>query len=335
MWLLTADNAAAYLRDAGHLGPGDALVEELAGGVSNLVLRVTQGTRRFVVKQSRPQLRTRDDWFSDLDRVHREQDVAELLAPLLPGVVPRALFADRPNFVLGLEHVPDPARPWKSMLLAGDVDPALGDAAGRTLGRIHEATARRRDALGHLLGRDAFVQLRVEPFYRRVQQRRPEVAALVEPLVEDLMTAREALCHGDFSPKNLLAHPGGLALVDHETGHLGEPAMDVGFFFSHLLLKAIRSPHDPRLAEVARAAWKGYASEVQYTQASALLARGLRHLGVCLLARVDGTSPVDYLDDDARDAARRLGRWALTDAPDDLDVVLAKMRADTGPGGPG
>jgi len=38
---LSAENVVAYLRDKGHVGPGPASAEELTGGVSNCVLRVT------------------------------------------------------------------------------------------------------------------------------------------------------------------------------------------------------------------------------------------------------------------------------------------------------
>ena len=40
---------------------------------------------------------------------------------------------------------------------------------------------------------------------------------------------------------------------------------------------------------------------------------GVRHYGACLLARVDGTSPVDYLDDSARDSVRKLGMAVVLD----------------------
>jgi aminoglycoside phosphotransferase (APT) family kinase protein len=337
VWQLTADNAVEYLRQRGWLSGDPAHAEELAGGVSNLVLRVLQGERRIVVKQSRSQLRTRDAWFSDLERIHREEDVMRLLAPLLPaGAVPRVLFADRERFVLGMEHAPEPSRSWKQMLLAGEVDAAVGERAGRILGAIHEATARRRDELHGLLDREVFVQLRVEPFYRRIQERRPEVAGLVTTLIDEMMTAREALCHGDFSPKNLLVHEGGLTLVDYETGHLGEPAMDLGFFFSHLLLKRIRAGNDGRIDDVVRAAWRGYAAEVQYTPAACVLRRGMRHLGACMLARIDGTSPVDYLPGEAqRDTARRLGRWLLGGGAAGLDEALQRLESDACPPGSG
>ena len=69
-------------------------VEELSGGVSNVVFRVQTFKGLFVLKQSRAQLRTADPWFSDLSRVFREIDAMQLLAPRLPeGVVPQVLYA--------------------------------------------------------------------------------------------------------------------------------------------------------------------------------------------------------------------------------------------------
>src|SRR6266478_4201822 len=99
MHVLTPENALDYLRAGGPL-TGQASGEALGGGVSNLVLRVVTEQGAFVLKQSRPQLRTRDAWFSDLDRVYREQEVMQVLFPLLSApTVPEVLFADRENYV--------------------------------------------------------------------------------------------------------------------------------------------------------------------------------------------------------------------------------------------
>src|SRR3954464_9492314 len=131
---LTTDNAVSFARERGWIGDGPATAEELGGGVSNAVLRLTAGGRVLVLKQSRPQLRTRDAWFSDLDRVWREQEVMELLHPVLgEPTVPRVLFADRENYVFAMSHAPAGAVVWKEELLAGRVDAALGERAGAIL----------------------------------------------------------------------------------------------------------------------------------------------------------------------------------------------------------
>jgi aminoglycoside phosphotransferase (APT) family kinase protein len=332
---LTAANAVDYLRDRGWVGPGPVAVEPMDGGVSNAVLRVRTPEGLFVLKQSRPQLRTRDAWFSDLDRVYREQEVMQALGPRLPpGVVPEVLFADRPNFVFAMSHAPAGAVVWKAELLAGRVDMQRGEQAGRVLGRMHEATARDRFLVEPFAARNVFVQLRVDPYYRRIQERHSDLAGLVAPLVEDLLMRQDALCHGDYSPKNMLMHEAGFMLVDYETAHWGDPTMDLGFFLSHLVLKGVKRAHDrARHFELTRAFWRAYRAEATFAPAEDLERRGIGHCAVCLLARVDGTSPVDYLDEeDKREVVRRLGRWVLAEKPvrwenvlDMTDRLLAKQ----------
>jgi 5-methylthioribose kinase len=219
---------------------------------------------------------------------------------------------------------------WKQQLLAGDIDFAVGEHAGRILGRIHERTARDPSLVERFGDRTVFVQLRVDPFYRRVQERRPEVAAALAPLIDRLMSAREALCHGDYSPKNILTHEHGFTLVDYETAHLGDPTMDLGFCLSHLLLKAVKRSHDrERHFELTRRFWRGYAAETTFLPHAELQARGIEHCAVCLLARIDGTSPVEYLpEEDKRAAVRRLGCLLLHERPRQWEEVLATTEAE-------
>src|SRR3954451_25198943 len=116
---LTPENAADYLRERGHV-TGRADVTLLAGGASNMVFRVRTDRDCFVLKQSRPQLRTRDAWFSDVRRIFRELEVMRALADLLPAdVVPRVLWEDRDSFAFAMTEAPAGAVPWKGVLLAG------------------------------------------------------------------------------------------------------------------------------------------------------------------------------------------------------------------------
>jgi aminoglycoside phosphotransferase (APT) family kinase protein len=330
---LTPENTIDYLRSQGRLGPGPAHVELLGGGVSNVVLRVTTPEQRFVLKQSRPQLRTRDAWFSDLNRVYREQEVMEALLPLLPaGTVPAVLFADRENYVFAMSHAPAESRVWKEALLAGEIDASVGERAGVVLGRMHEGSAGNPRFAERFGERTVFDQLRIDPFYRTVQKRRPELADEVGAVIEQMLATHEAICHGDYTPKNILTHAGGFTLVDYETAYYGDPAMDIGLFLCHLVLKAFHRPAQRQgYLDLTRAFWRGYEAEVRFRPIAELEARGIGHCAVCLLARIDGTSPVDYLPEDAkRESVRSAARIILKERPrrwEDVLSLLAKQAA--------
>ena len=328
---LTTENALDYLRQRDWIGPGPACVEPLGWGVSNVVLRVETPERTFVLKQSRPQLRTRDAWFSDINRVYREQEVMQMLYPLLPPLtVPEVLFADRENYLFAMSHAPVESKVWKETLLAGQVDLAVGERAGMVLGRMHEATAQDTELVAPFRDQTVFDQLRIDPFYRRIQERRPEVAAAVQPIINRMLTLKEALCHGDYSPKNILTHEQGFTLVDYETAHVGDPTMDVGFFLSHLVLKAVRNdPIRGHYFRLTRAFWDAYAREIRFRPLSELQARGIEHFAACCLARIDGTSPVDYLPEEPkREAVRRLCRRVLWERPRRWEDVVQMCDAE-------
>lgn len=335
---LTLDNTLDYLRERGWIAAGPARVEALGWGVSNAVFRVEAGEQLFVLKQSRPQLRTRDAWFSDLDRVYREQEVMEVLHPFLPPLtVPEVLHVDRANYVFAMSHAPREARVWKEQLLTGEVELSVGERAGLVLGRMHETTGRDHALVERFHDHNVFVQLRVDPFYRRIQERRPEVSAAVMPLIEQMLSIRDALCHGDYSPKNILVHDQGFTLVDYETAHFGDPTMDLGFFLSHLMLKAVkRNTERARFFELTRGFWRAYGAEVRFRPVAELATRGIQHFAVCALARIDGTSPVDYLPEEPkREAVRRLGRAVLFEKPRTWEQVIELFeqelkRLDTG-----
>src|SRR5262245_52879430 len=158
---LTPENTIDYLRSRGQLPSGPLHVELLGGGVSNVVLRVSTPEQQFVLKQSRPQLRTRDAWFSNLDRIYREQEVMEALLPLLPPLtVPKVLFADRENYLFAMSHAPAGTRVWKEALLAGEIDTGVGERAGVVLGRMHEGSANNASFLERFAERTVFEQLR-------------------------------------------------------------------------------------------------------------------------------------------------------------------------------
>ena len=259
---LDAHNTLDYLRQRGDVWlPDDARVELLGWGVSNVVLRVIRpGADDFIIKQSRTQLRTKTEWFSRLDRIYREIGMLHLLAPLLPaGVIPRVLFEDRDNYLFGMEAFPAQHVVWKQALLNGDVDLTIADRLGEYLSAIHGKTSNRPDLAVEWGDLEVFDQLRLDPFYRYLARVRPESAQYLERLIEENISTRHCIVLADFSPKNILLSGDRIALVDFETGHYGDPAFDLGFFLSHLLLKAVHfASRFDDYAELTQRFWRHY-----------------------------------------------------------------------------
>jgi len=326
---VTPETAAAYLRDTGRVPEGRAVdARALGWGVSNIVMRVDiEGQYPIVLKQARERLRTKMLWISRLERIWTEQAALELLADLLPeGAVPRVLFADAENYLFAMTCAPDDSAVWKERLLLGETDVAVARQAGTVLGAMHAGTVGHPALRGPLADTTVFDQLRIDPFYRTVARAHPDLAGSLERLTaETAAVPVPTFVHADFSPKNILVHGQGLTVVDFETAHAGDPAFDLGFFLSHLLLKAVRArPHELPYLGLIRAFWSAYRTRLgSALDADAGLSRRANaHTAACALARVDGKSPVDYLDNDAQDAVRHFARAALPAAPEDWDEFL-------------
>lgn len=350
MQLLDETNAEPYLRERGWVTRDErVLVRRLSGGVSNEVLYVSRPDRAdydFVVKQGRAQLRTPEPWYASVERIWREVEVLRVCQRLLladlrpeataPGMLiaatPRVLHEDRDNYAFAMSAAPAHHRVWKADLLGGRVEPFIATACGRLLGRLHAGTWHNREVAAQLEDRLLYDELRIDPYYRFIARAQPGYAPVFQQLIEDTWRERHSLVHADFSPKNLLVYDGGLLLVDFETGHYGDPAFDLGFFLSHLVLKAAyHAPAHGAYLALTQAFWQSYRAElaklISEGQFDALQRRAIRHFAGCAWARIDGKSQIDYLTNAARrDDIRVLCQRTLHEPPADWNSLLQSIR---------
>jgi hypothetical protein len=196
---------------------------------------------------------------------------------------------------------------WKELLRRGDADRATARAVGTTLGRIHAYSAA-RPTLAARFDTDAiFFDIRLEPYLLATARRHPDLAPALEQLVATTAATKLALVHGDVSPKNIVigvagrcsstpSAPGGA--IRRSTSRSASTTC-----CSSACGRRRRRPRSsprstPRFAYLEAVDWEPRAAVER--RAAALLP-GL------LLARVDGKSPVEYIDNDAdRERVRRV-----------------------------
>lgn len=303
-----------YLRRQGHIGPREVPdIQSLRGGVSNRTVLVARSNgERWVLKQALEKLRVETDWYSKPDRILREAAGMQFV-PRWAGrdCIPRLVFLDESAYLLAMEAVPKPHRNWKQMLLADGPSAEHVEQFAVLLARIHREAARDEQGRQRFQDRAFFQSLRLEPYYQFTGQRVPEARAFLGELVEDTLRVSDSVVHGDYSPKNILVHEGRLVLLDHEVIHWGDPSFDIGFSTTHLLSKALhvkshraafhRAVHqylEIYLRELGPVEWKAGLEE-----------RCIRHTMGCLLARVEGRSPLEYL----REAEKRYQKQTVLD----------------------
>ena len=316
----------AALRRGGLIpAQGEPRLVALAGGVSCDVWLVEAGEQRLVAKRALAQLRVAAEWRAPVERAENEVRWLRRVAAIAPRLVPEVLGADPAAHLFAMRYLDAADHPvWRDELIAGRIDVDFAAAVARDLAAIHAATA------GHAADEAAFATgalfeaLRIGPFLRHVAERRREQAPRLLALAYDLSTRRVALVHGDVSPKNILAGPDGPVFLDAECAVYGDPAFDIAFCLTHLLLKQVwLAPHAAALRASAEAMAAAYLSGVSWEAPETVSARAAALVAALLLARVEGKSPAAYLPAAARDRVRRKALALLTGPPDTLEQLIA------------
>lgn len=303
---------------------GSALWEPLTGGVSSDIWRVDVGARTFCVKRALAQLKVAADWKAPVSRNAYEWAWMQFAAQQCPDNVPTPLAHDEEAGLFAMSFLDPQQHPvWKQQLLHGEVSVQTAAQVGTLLGRVHAASAGRTDMAKAFETIDNFYALRLEPYLVATSQRHPALAPALLELVAVTAGTQHVLVHGDVSPKNILVGPKGPVLLDAECAWYGDPAFDLAFCLNHLLLKATIVPSARiLLGQAFDAMTQAYLAHVDWEPAHRLEARAARLLPALLLARVDGKSPVEYINrGDTRALVREVSTILLSDPVESLTMV--------------
>ena len=311
-----------YLRAKGRIAADEPpQFRVLAGGVSNRTVLVQRPDgQAWVIKQALAKLRTQADWFSDPSRVHREAlglRWLEKLAP--PGSITPLVFEDHAHHLLAMQAVSEPHENWKTMLLDGRLEMRHVDQFAELLAAIHHGSTKIPDLRKLFDDRSFFESLRLEPYYAYAAEQVPAARSFLEGLIADTRRRRVALVHGDYSPKNILVRRDRLILLDHEVIHWGDPSFDIGFALTHFLSKA-HHRDDGRFLDAAARFVEVYRANAEFDEAL-----GVRHTLGCMLARVAGRSPLEYLNAVERDRQRRVAVELMSEQIAGVGVLISRF----------
>jgi len=303
-------DVAGFLRKSGL---GEAVsTRTLSGGVSSDIWRVELATGPVCVKRALPRLRVEQVWEAPIERNRYERRWMETAARAAPGAVPAVLAGDDAAGLFAMQYIEAPV--WKERLLRGEADAAFAAAVGRTLAKIHSATAGRPEVAQLFPTDEIFYAIRLEPYLVATGKKHPDLENRLSSLVKRTAATKCALVHGDISPKNILVAKDGPVFLDAECAWYGDPAFDLAFCLNHLLLK---SAHRPGSQEAYLACFDalaaGYFAGVTWEPKAGLEMRTATLLPGLLLARIDGKSPVEYLSDPSRSRVRSIARTLLLD----------------------
>jgi tetratricopeptide (TPR) repeat protein len=156
-----------------------------------------------------------------------------------------------------------------------------------------------------------FDQLRVTPFYRAVAKVNPPLDARIHGLISEITTIKMTLVHGDFSPKNIMISGSDKPIVlDFEVMHTGNPVFDLGFVSAHLLCKYLRT-EDTKQRALLRETAISFINSYSQTCNTEVAKSFPHHVAVIALARVEGVSPVNYLEKAGKARVQSVTKTAL------------------------
>ncbi|MEO8537417.1 MAG: phosphotransferase, partial [Betaproteobacteria bacterium] len=300
----------------------------LSGGVSSDIWRVDTGGRTFCIKCALPRLKTEQPWHAPVGRNAYEWAWINFATRHCPDNVPKPIAHDPGQGIFAMEFLDPTLYPnWKRLLLDGHIDPSVAAAMGTLVARLHAASAG-DNAIAAAFPTDAiFDAIRLAPYLIATADRHPDVGGRLRELASRTALTKVALVHGDVSPKNVLVGPGGPVLLDAECAWFGDPAFDVAFCLNHFLLKcAARPARRQALYACFDKFADAYFAGVAWEPRGAIDARVATLLPALSLARVDGKSPVEYLDDDDRRSIRKIVRPLLVDPPACVDAVRTRWQ---------
>lgn len=313
--------------DLGNAGQIE-VVQPLTGGVASDIARVDIKGRSYCVKFALPKLRVEADWQVPVHRNRAEYEWLSFARSVAPASAPQLFGHSEKLHGFAMEFIyGDGKYLWKQAMLSGTSAGEEAGAVADVLAKIHLASMQPDFNRTAFENRDDFFSIRLEPYLIHTANCHAGIAGRLHDLAARFHASEIGLVHGDVSPKNIMIDRGVPILLDAECATMGDPAFDVAFCLNHLVIKALHLPASrERLLDAVTDFWASYVHHVEWEPPRQLESRVLEILPALMLGRVDGKSPVEYLDTSEQQNLRALSIPLILDPPTELDIFTSVLR---------
>ena len=273
-------------------------IEKLSGGVSSDIWKITNENHIFCLKKAKKKLDVKEDWFVPIERNIYEYKWYNEVNKLIPNIAPQVIYSDTKNFFFIMEYFDEMKFPlWKKELLKSKVNIKFSQSVAQNLSFIHLNSFNNNNLKSKFDTIKLFEDLRIDPYIRFTATIHDDIKNKLLDIANNLNNKKITLVHGDISPKNILINNDKPIFLDAECAWYGDPAFDFAFCINHLILKSIKLPKVKELLSKSfRILSDTYLMNVKWEDPKLFEKRTILILSALMLARIDGKSPVEYIN---------------------------------------
>ena len=272
--------------------------KKLTGGVSSEVYHVKTIKNNYCIKRSLKRLLVKKKWIVNTNRIKFEYLWLKHCQNILKRNIPNTYEFNNKKKYIVMEYLKTSQyKTLKQLYFNKIININTIRSISKHLYKIHSNSSNYKTKKTFEGNYKNFYDLRLDPYFNEVGRVYPKYKGYIKKINESYIKHSNTLVHGDFSPKNILVGKNKIIYLDAECCNFGDPVFDLVFFTNHLLIKSIFfKDKSQEFIKLYISFYKEYLSNLSTKNFNSYIDRIIKMTPIMLLSRVDGKSPVEYIN---------------------------------------
>jgi len=272
--------------------------KKLTGGVSSEVYHVKTNKNNYCIKRSLKRLLVKKKWIANTNRIKFEYLWLKHCQNILKRNIPNTYEFNNKKKYIVMEYLKTSQyKTLKQLYFNKIININTIRSISKHLYKIHSNSSNYKTKKTFEGNYKNFYDLRLDPYFNEVGRVYPKYKGYIKKINENYIKHSNTLVHGDFSPKNILVGKNKIIYLDAECCNFGDPVFDLVFFTNHLLIKSIFfKDKSQEFIKLYISFYKEYLSNLSTKNFNSYIDRIIKMTPIMLLSRVDGKSPVEYIN---------------------------------------